>query len=97
MNLKYIKVLFLSPLISKMLPVPVQSAQTGPPGSCVKYVSLALGEIEEKPVPGGGGGEAGSVGLEPEPTNLAQPAAKSEPNSYIYTLHPKSHTLIFNK
>lgn len=86
MNLKYITelaALFLSPLNYKMLPVPVQSAQTGPPGSCAESVSLALGENEEKPVPGGGGGEAGSVGLEPEPTNLAQPPAKSEPDSEI--------------
>lgn len=84
MDLKHITeliVLFISLLNYKMLPVTVQSAQTGSPGSCVECVSLAHGENEEKPLSGRGGSEAGSVELEPEPTNLAQPPAKSEPNS----------------
>ncbi len=53
MHLKYI--IKLTVIIS---PVPVQSAKTGPPGSCAEYVSLAHGENEEKPLPGGGGSEA---------------------------------------
>lgn len=75
--------LIISPLNYEMLPIPVQSAETGPPGSCAEYVSLAHGENEEKPLPGGGGSEAGSVGLEPDPTNLAQPPAKSKAISKI--------------
>ncbi len=84
-HLKYIIKLtvIISPLNCVMLPILVQSAQTGPPGPCAEYVSLAHGENEEKPLPGGGGSEADSVGLEPEPTNLAQPPAKSKAISEI--------------
>ncbi len=85
-HLKYtikLRVLIISSFNYEMMPVPVQSAKTGPPGSCAEYVSLAHGENEEKPLPGWGGSEAESVGLEPEPTNLAQPPAKSKAISEV--------------